>query len=129
MNWRYLMLGAALAAGLASGPSSLESAAASEPPIGWGSLAFFFFGSLVALPLVLGFQVALGSSKALRWGWLLFLFGAVYCTASGAAALLVAASGPGLAPHSFLFLALGVAMLAGLGIVRVTFASKFANDA
>ena len=117
----------AVLAGLASGPSSLESAAASEPPIGWGSLAFVFFGSLVALPLVLGFQVALGKSKALRWGWYFFLFGAVYCTASGVAALVVAAIGPGLVPHSFLFLTLGLAMLAGLGVVKVAFASKFAN--
>lgn len=128
MNLRYFLLGAAVLAGLASGPASLESAAASEPPIGWGSLAFLFFGSLVALPLVLGFQVALGNSKALRWGWYFFLFGAVYCTASGLAALVVAATGPGLVPHSFLFFALGLAMLAGLGIVKVIFASKFAND-
>jgi len=127
MHWRYLLFGAALVAGLASGPSSLESAAASEPPIGWGSLAFLFFGSLIALPLVLGFQVALGNTKALRWGWYFFLFGAVYCTASGVAALVVAATGPGLVPHSFLFLALGVAMLAGLGIVKTVFASKFAH--
>ena len=127
MNWRYLLLGAALVAGLASGPSSLESAAASEPPIGWGSLAFLFFGSLVALTLVLGFQAALGNGKALHWGWNFFLFGAVYFTASGLAALMVAAMGPGLAPHSFLFLALGLAMLAGLGMVKVLFASKFAN--
>lgn len=129
MNWRYLLLALALLAGFASGPSSLESAAASEPPIGWGSLAFVFFGTLAALPLVLAFQVALGKAKALRWGWHFFLFGAIYCTASGLAALVVAATGPGLVPHSFLFLALGVAMLLGLGILKVVFATKFANEA
>jgi hypothetical protein len=78
---------------------------------------------------VLGFQVALANSKALRWGWYFFLFGAVYCTASGVAALVAAAAGPGLVPHSFLFLALGVAMLTGLAIVKVVFASKFSNGA
>ena len=127
MNWRYVAFGVAVLAGLASGPSSLQSAAASEPPIGWASLAFLFFVSFVALLLVLGFQVALGNSKALRWGWYFFLFGAIYCTASGVAALVVAAAGPGFVPHSFLFIALGLAMLAGLGVVKVVFASKFAN--
>jgi hypothetical protein len=127
MNWRYLLLAIALLAGLASGPSSLESAAASEPPIGWGSLAFMFFGSVVALPLVLGFQALVGKAKALRWGWSLFLLGAVYFTASGVAALVAALIGPGLVPHSFLFLALGVAMFLGLGIVKALFASKFAD--
>jgi hypothetical protein len=127
MNWRYLLLAIALLAGFASGPSSLESAAASRPPIDWGSLVFLFLGSLVALPVLLGFQALLGKAKALRWGWSLFLFCAVYFTASGFAALVVAFIGPGLVPHSFLFLVLGVAMLLGLGVIKALFASKFAD--
>jgi hypothetical protein len=128
MNWRYFLLGAAVVAGLASGPSSLESAAASQPAITWGALAFAFVGSLLAIPLVLGFQVAMGKGKALRIGWCFFLVGAAYCTAAGLAALVVAATGPGFAPHTFLFFVLGLAMLAGLGIVKVVFARKFPSS-
>jgi hypothetical protein len=127
MNWRHLLLVVAVLFGAASGSSSLESAAASQPPITWGSLAFAFGGSLVASPLVLGFQAALGNAKAFRWGWYFFLIGAVYFTVSGIAAIVVAARGPGLAPHSFLFFAVGVAMLVGLGATRVAFSNKFAN--
>jgi len=79
------------------------------------------------LPLVLGFQVALGNVKAFRFGWLFFLLTAVYCAAAGLAALVAAAFGEGLRPHSFLFLALGTAMLAGLGLLRAAFSGKFAD--
>jgi hypothetical protein len=86
-----------------------------------------FVASVAALPLVLGVQVALGNTKAFRFGWLFFLFCAVYCTASGFGSLIFAALGEGLLPRSLLFLVLGTAMLAGLGILRVVFARKFAN--
>ena len=127
MNWRYVLLAVAILAGLASGPSSLESAAASEPPIGWGSLAFLSAGTLAAMPLLLGFQVAIGNKKALRWGWYFFLIGAIYFTAAGVAACVVSAIGPGLVPHTFLFLAIGLALLAGLGLVKLMFAGRFRN--
>ncbi len=125
MNWHRFLLAAAVIGGAASGPSALDAAAASEPPIVWGSLALIAAGSLVALLLVLGFQAALGSAKGLRWNWLFLLYGAVYCTVSGMAALVVAVRGPGLAPHSFVIFVLGVGMLCGLGIARLAFRRRF----
>lgn len=127
MNWHRLLLALAALAGAVSGNSSLQSAAASQPPITWGSLAFLFVGSLFGLAAVLGFQAGLGKTKVLRWGWLFFLYGAAYFAVSGLAALVIAFRGPGLAPHSFLFLVLGVGMLCGLGLVRLAFKGKFAN--
>ena len=80
MNTRIVLLAVAALAGLLSGPYSLESAAQSEPPIEWPSLAFAFAGCLAAIPIVLGLQAALGNDKALRWGWLFFLVAATYFT-------------------------------------------------
>ena len=125
VNWPRLLLALAAIAGAASGPSSLESAAASQPSIAWGDLAFMAVGSIFALPVVLGFQALIGNFRALRWGWQGFLYVAIYLTVSGVSALVVSVRGPGLLPHSFLFLVLGVAVLLGLGIVRAIFGRKF----
>lgn len=122
---RRLLLGAAVVAGAFSGQVVLATAAASQPPMTWGGLAFAGAAALVGLPLVLGLQAMQGNYNALRLGWLLFLIGAAYCSAAGLAALFVAAHGPGLVPHAFLFLVLGVAMLAGLGVVRIVFKQRF----
>lgn len=127
MNTRIALLAVAALAGLLSGPYSLESAAQSEPPIEWDSLAFAFAGCLAAIPIVLGLQAALGNDKALRWGWLFFLVAATYFTLAGVGAVVVSAAGSGVVPHSFLFLVIGLASLAGLAIVKRVFASRFTN--
>ena len=78
-------------------------------------------------PIVLGLQAALGNDKALRWGWLFFLVAATYFTLAGVGAVVVSAVGSGVVPHSFLFLVIGVAALAGLAIVKRVFASRFTS--
>lgn len=121
-----LLLAVALLAGALSGSSALASAAASRPPIDWHDLVFIALGTLIGLPAVLGFQVMLGNINAMRLGWLFFLCAAAYCTAAGLAVLVIAWRGPGLRPHAFLFLVVGVAMLGGVSLVRVAFRRRFA---
>ncbi|HEY1128391.1 MAG TPA: hypothetical protein VGF12_03220 [Roseateles sp.] len=123
---RGILLVAAVLAGAFSGPMALASAAASQPPMTWSELAFMAIGALVGLPLVLGLQAMQGNFNALRLGWALFLYVAVYCAAAGLAALVVALRGPGVEPHAFMFLVLGTAMLGGLALVRLVFRHRFA---
>ncbi|MFT7775040.1 hypothetical protein [Roseateles sp.] len=122
---RRILLAAAMVAGAFSGPMALASAASSQPPTTWGELAFMALGALVGLPLVLGLQAMQGNFNALRLGWTLFLYVAAYCLTAGIAALVVAARGPGVAPHAFMFLLLGAAMLGGLALVRIVFRRRF----
>ncbi|KAF0813697.1 hypothetical protein IGB42_02050 [Andreprevotia sp. IGB-42] len=81
-------------------------------------------GALIALPVVLGFQAVAGKTNMLHRGWLFFFYAAISCTTSGLAAVILAIRGAGLAPHAFLFLVLGMAMFAGLGIVNTLFRRK-----
>ena len=127
MNTRIALLIVAALVGVISGPYSLESAAQGAPSIEWDSLAFAFAGCLAAILVVLGLQAALGNDKALRWGWLFFLVAATYFTGAGIGAVVVSALGPGVVPHSFLFLVMGLASLAGLAVVKRVFASRFTN--
>jgi hypothetical protein len=120
------VLCAAAVAGALSGPLALGTAAASQPPMTWGSLALAAGGTLLGLPAVLGLQAAQANLNALRWGWFFFLYASAYCTAAGVAAVAIAArSAESLAPSAWLFLVLGLAMLAGLAITRGVFKRKF----
>jgi hypothetical protein len=129
MNIRNLLIAIALLAGLASGPSSLESAALSQPPLEWSDLAFVLVGCAVALLLVLGFQALIGNNKALSWGWAFFAFAAIYLIATGASAAAFSVSNGSVGPYSFLFLALGAGSTVGLSIIKLAFASRFKNGA
>jgi len=129
MNIRNLLIAVALVAGFVSGPSSLESAALSQPPLEWRDLAFVFIGCAVALFLVLGFQALLGNNKALRWGWSFFAFATIYLSATGASAAAFSIPNAGLGPHSFLFLVMGFGSAVGLAIIKLAFPRRFNNAA
>ena len=129
MNTRNVLIAVALVLGFVSGPSSLESAALSEPPLQWSDLAFVFVGCAFALLLVLGFQGTVGNPKALRWGWSFFGLGSIYALGAGISALAVSLSRAESAPHSFLFLSIGAGMLVGTAVVRRLFARTFENVA
>lgn len=127
MNVRTVLVVVALVAGLASGPSSLESAALSQPPLRWLDLAFVFAGCVFALPLVLGFQAAVGNNKALRWGWSFFALVAIYLVAAGASAAAMSVFRAEVAPYSFLFLVIGAGSAVGAAIVKLVFTRRLGN--
>lgn len=99
----------------------LAAGMASQPPLTGPDLAFICIGTLVAIPAVLGVQVALRNRRAVRLGWQAFLYIGVYAVAGGAVALVLAAGESQLLPHAFLFLVIGLGMLAGVGLTRRAF--------
>lgn len=121
MTWSRLLFAAAVLAGSASGPSMLTAGIASQPPLTGPALAFIGIGTLVAIPTVLGFQVALRNRQAVWLGWQAFLYIGVYAVAGGSVALGLAASESELLPHAFLFLVIGLGVLAGVGLTRLAF--------
>src|SRR2546422_11507847 len=104
MQVARILVASAVAVGLVSGPWSLESASVSEPPIRWGDLAFIFFGCIIALPLLFGFQAAMGRVRGMRFFWWFFALTSVYFLATGVSAIVIAAAGHALGPHAFMFL-------------------------
>ena len=129
MNTRIALIVVALLAGFASGPSSLESAAQSQPPLAWGDLLFDFVGCALALPFVLSFQALIGNDRALRIGWSFFALIALFFVGAGVSGIAVAASRADIHPHSFLFLVMGVSSVAGLVLVKLAFRQRFQNAA
>ena len=123
-----LVIVAALA-GVASGPSALSAANASQPPLDWPSIAFIFAGAAAALFIVLGFQGFLRKNKAVALGWNLFALSTVYMAASGIAALFISLAQGSFGPPSVLFLALATACTLSLVAVRKTFPRAFRSDA
>tara|TARA_B100001105_G_scaffold177865_1_gene143405 strand:- start:11807 stop:12193 length:387 start_codon:yes stop_codon:yes gene_type:complete len=123
MTWSRLLFAAAVLAGSASGPSMLTAGIASQPPLTWPALAFVGIFTLVAIPTVLGFQVALRNRQAvwLGLGWQAFLYIGVYAVAGGSVALGLAASESELLPHAFLFLVIGLGVLAGVRLTQLAF--------
>lgn len=99
----------------------LAAGIASQPPLTGPALAFIGIGTLVAMTTVLGLQVALRNRRAVRLGWQALLYTGVYAVAGGAVALVLAARESQLLPHAFLFLVIGLGMLAGVGITRRAF--------
>ena len=129
MNTRTVVLSLASIAGLASGPSALEAGAASVPPIEWSTLPFLFFGSAIALFLVLAFQDALKKDKAFSPGWKLFAVGTVYAVVSGISAILFALFGTSAGPSMFTILMIGLGMAAGLAALKAAFAGRLRSEA
>ncbi len=129
MNNKTVVLSWTGIAGLASGPSALEAGAASVPPIEWSTLPLIFFGSAVALFLVLAFQVALKNDKAFFLGWKLFAVGTVYSLASGVSAVCIALFRSSTGPSMLTFLVLGLGMAAGLAALKAAFAGRLRSEA
>lgn len=99
------------------------------PPIEWSTLPFLFFGSAVALFLVLAFQVALKKDKAFSLGWKLFAVGTVYAVISGVSAVLFALFRSSAGPSMFTILMVGLGMAAGLAVLKAAFAGRLRSDA
>ena len=129
MNARVTILTLAMLVGVASGPSSLESAANSQPPLQWADLAYIGIGCCLGLPFVLGFQALIGNMRALRIGWNFFAIGAVFFLGTGISALITALLRSVISPSSFLFLALGVGATAGVAASQLLFRNRLTNAA
>jgi hypothetical protein len=127
MQTTRILIAISAAVGLVSGPWSLESARLSEPPIRWGDLTFIFFGCIVALPLLFGFQAAMGRARGMRFFWWFFALTSVYFLSTGVSAIVAAAAGHSLGPHAFMFLAMGVGSLCGVALAKAFFGSKWAT--
>lgn len=129
MNTRTVLLSLAGIAGLGSGPSALEAGAASVPPIEWSTLPLLFFGSSVALFLVLAFQVALKKDNAFSLGWKLFALGTVYAVVSGVSAAFLGLFHSNAGPSTFTILVVGLGMTAGMAALKVAFAERLRGEA
>jgi hypothetical protein len=117
----------ALAGGVASGSGTLESAAQARPPIQWNDLAFVFVGSLLAVTLVVGLQIALKKEKPARiFSWFFGIAG-IYLAASGLSAFAIAAHRGTIAPSSLLFLAVGIGTIIGASIAGRIHRAVFAT--
>ena len=105
-------------AGTFNGPSALRSAQASIPPIEWSHLAFVFFGSLVAMVVVLGIQAATKSLSGLKIGWYFFFFAAAFQLGAGFSAMVFAMSVRFSDPSAYFMFCCGLGMATGLYIMR-----------
>jgi hypothetical protein len=111
--WRWLAVGAAVV-GLALGKASLESAAAAQPPLSWGDLALIFFGSIIGIILVVGFQMMRKDEKYGRWALRFMTPISIFVAGSGVGALGFALYSQQHGPAAWLFLACGAGALLGL---------------
>jgi uncharacterized membrane protein YeaQ/YmgE (transglycosylase-associated protein family) len=116
-TWRWVAV-AAVVAGLASGPASLDSAAAAEPPLDWNAVLFAFVGSTIGMIFVVGIQVMRREDKYARWAFRFMGLVAAYIAASGMSALAFALYASRHSPAAWLFLACGVGAMLGLWICR-----------
>jgi hypothetical protein len=121
MNTSRLLLLLAGVAGLVAGPSSLASAALSDPPIQWSDLGLVLLGCSVVLLVVFGVESAVGSHRTTQWPWRFFLLSASFLMASGVSAAGVSLVDSAVAPHAFLLLSMGVGVLVGAGLARWLF--------
>src|SRR3954471_13270371 len=103
----------AVAAGLLSGPEVLEAAEAAVPAHEWRDLPFIFAGSLVAVVIVVGLQIAMRKEKPARIASWLFGLGALYIAVSGLSALGFALYRATIEASAFIFLAMGIGTIAG----------------
>lgn len=126
MNKKALVAIAMAVFGLATGPTSLQAAAASRPPIDQFALIFILFALVLGPIFTLGLQAARKDPKPLIYGWYFFAACAIYFLATGLSAAGVALLSGSASPHVFLFLVMGVGISLGLLACRKLFASKFA---
>lgn len=98
-------------AGLACGMSSLESAYASQPPIGWFDIAFFPIATLFGLPFVIGIQLFRSDPKYAVTAVKFFRFISIFLLASGVSAFAIELYKNGVTPQGVFFMALGSSTL------------------
>jgi hypothetical protein len=127
VNRRGVFIALAALAGIASGPWALDAAVASQPPVDWGLLAFMAGGTIIAVPVVLGFQAAVNPGNGFARGWEFSVPAASYCLGAGVGSLGVSIWRSDLGPQAFLFTALGLAMFIGLVIAKTLYASRRTN--
>ena len=117
----------AVVAGLASGSGALESAEAAVPPIQWSDIAFVFVGSIVAVALVVGMQIAMKKEKPARYFSWFFGVAGIYSAVSGLSAFGIAAHRGSIAPSSLLILAAGIGTIIGALIIGRVHHAAFAT--
>lgn len=110
MKLRDVLLLGALALGLLCGPSALESAAASVPPIRRADLSFLFFGSAVAGLFVPGFQVLRADARHGRLALRFFALMSVWLVGTGSSALITATFLGDVQAHAFVFLVVSIGL-------------------
>jgi hypothetical protein len=125
MNTRVTISWLAIGLGVLSGPGALESAEASQPPIGSTDLLFVLVGTFISGLLVVGFQVLRSNPKFGKLAIAFFGFVALFTLAAGASAFVWAAFHSRLAPSAFLFLAVGCALHAAVAINRSVHKRRF----
>src|SRR5258708_5720290 len=99
---------AAAVVGLASGQRSLQSAAASQPPLAWNDLAFVFIGSTISMTFVVGFQLLRKDPKYGLWALRFITPITIFIAASGVGALAVGLHSGQRGPAAWFFLACGI---------------------
>jgi hypothetical protein len=127
MRLRHVLFLGAFGLGLVCGPSALNSAAASEPPIRWVDLSFVLFGGAVAGLFVPGFQILRADPK---YGQLAVRFSALMAVclfATGLSALVTAIVRGDVQAYALMFLVLSIGLSAGVGACHLLYRWRFAN--
>ena len=121
MSRQYFLWVAAAVAGLASGPVTVASATASQPPVSATDLPWVAVAVAVGMFALFGLQAALGRTRALRWGWVSFRAVALYFVFTGLSGWAIAAWEARPASEGLLYCAVGAGLVLGLGAVKIVF--------
>ncbi len=118
----------AVAVGLASGPSSLASAKAAQPPIDWLAIQFVLAGCIIGSIFVTGIQILRKDPKYGRLALGLFTPLSVFTLGLGLGALVTGIFKSEYGPASFLFLAIGAGLVTGTLLSGMVYRAKFRNS-
>lgn len=124
--WRWIFVGVVIA-GVLSGPGALDAGAAAKPPIQWPDILFAFFGSVLGVLFVIGFQLFRRDPKPSRWALYFFAPASLWFAVSGLSAAIFAFARGNSAPYVFLFLAVGAGSLLGVWVCWLIFRRRFKN--
>jgi hypothetical protein len=125
-RWRALVVAVGVA-GLLCGPRALHSAEAAQPPLEWSAVGVAFVGAALAVLFAVGLQVLMRKPASARLTMRALSLCAVFFTASGAVALVIASLGGSVQAPSMFILSVGVGALLGAAISTVISNGAFAT--
>lgn len=125
--WRWIFVGVVIA-GVLSGPGALDAGAAAKPPIQWSDIPFAFFGSVLGMLFVIGFQLFRHDPKPSRRALYFFGPASLWFAVSGLSAVIFAFARGNSGPYAYLFLAVGVGSLLGVWVCWLMFRRRFENS-
>ena len=117
----------ALVIGAALGPSALASAGAAQPPIDWPAVPFVLVSCFIGTIFVIGIQILRREPKYGRWALGLFMPVSMFALGLGLGALIAGAIRGEFGPASFLFVSVGIGLIAGVLLSGVAYRTKFKN--